>query len=164
MEPKVIRPEDGHSVTLYGVEFGYRVQAGETGGNLSILEVTIPAGTLVKPHRHLKEDEFSIVLEGTLGIRIGDEESEIGPGTYLVKPRGVAHALWNPGRTPARVVEIVSPGGFERYFEEVAPVLGQSGPEWTQRFYELATRYGVEVIDDWVEPLEKAHGVKLNPG
>jgi uncharacterized cupin superfamily protein len=125
--------------------------------------VTIPPKTLVKPHRHLKEDEYSVVLAGAVGIKLGDEVSEVGPGSYLLKPRGVAHALWNAGDAPARVVEVISPGGFERYFEEVAPVLLQSGPEWTERFNELATRYGVEVLDDWVKPLEEAYGVKLDP-
>jgi quercetin dioxygenase-like cupin family protein len=154
---------DARSVTLYGVEFRYRVDAADTGGQLSIIESIIPPRTLVKPHRHLKEDEFSIVLEGRLGLRLGDEVSEVEPGTYLVKPRGVPHAIWNAGQTPARVVEIISPGGFERYFEEVAPVLLQSGPEWTARFDELADRYGVEVLDDWVKPLEETYGVWLDP-
>lgn len=151
------------AVTLYGVRFSYIVRAADTDGSLAILETEIPPGTLVKPHVHAREDEYSVILTGRLGVRLGDEEQELGAGSYLVKPRGTPHAIWNAGSEPVRLAEILIPGGFERYFEEIAPVLENKGPEWTERFYELAGRYGVEVLDDWIEDLEARHGVKLNP-
>jgi mannose-6-phosphate isomerase-like protein (cupin superfamily) len=148
------------SATLYGVRFGFIVDREETGGALSIVECVIPPKTLVKPHKHLREDEFSVIQEGRLGVRLGDEELEVRPGDHLVKPRGVPHAIWNPTDEPAKLIEILAPGGFERYFEEVEPILaGLTGN--AKSFYELAERYGVEVIDPWVDEIGQKHGVTL---
>lgn len=154
------RTADRRSAVLYGVRFGFILDAEETDGALSIVECVIPPRTLVKPHRHTKEDEFSIIQEGRLGARLGDTELDVGPGDHLVKPRGIPHAIWNPGDAPARLIEILSPGGFERYFEEVEPILaGLTGN--ARSFYELAERYGVEVIDPWVDEIGRKHGVTL---
>ena len=70
-----------------------------------MLEVEIPVRALMKPHSHSRENEFSMVVEGTVRVRVGDRELEAGPGAYLVKPRGMAHAMWNAASVPARVVE-----------------------------------------------------------
>ena len=128
---------------------------------LSVLEVTIPPGTLVKPHSHSREDEFSLVLRGTVGLRLGGQESEVPAGSYLVKPRRIPHAMWNAGSEPVTVLEIVSPAGLERYFEQVAPVLRQSGPEATRRFESLADEYGLTIMNDWTEELESRYNVRL---
>ncbi len=156
-----VEPGAGESVSLYGVRFTYKVLAEDSGGALSVVESEIRPRTLVKPHMHSREDEFTVVIAGRIGVRLGDDEFEAGPGTYLVKPRGVPHAIWNRGTEPATIVEILSPAGFERYFSEVAPILREHGPEWTARFQELAERYGITVLDDWTDELSERHGVTL---
>jgi hypothetical protein len=83
--PKVVAPAEGKTVALFGVRFGYKLVGDDTGGNLAALEVTIPARTLVKPHLHSREDEFSVVLTGTVGIRTGDQVTEAGAGSYLAR-------------------------------------------------------------------------------
>jgi len=157
--PKMVAPGEGKTVMLFGVRFRYKVESGDCGGSLAVLEVEIPVKTLVKPHTHAREDEFSLVIEGTVGARVGDRVLEAGPGTYLVKPRGVPHAMWNAASAPAKVVEILRPGGLESYFEELAPILAQHGtpPE----YYQLAENYGITIQDDWIKDLESTYGVKL---
>ncbi len=159
--PKLVGPGDGKTVMLYGVRFGYKVEGADSGGSLALLEVEIPAGTLVKPHNHSREDELSVVLAGTVGVRVGDRVLEAGQGAYLVKPRGTPHAMWNASGEPAKVLEILSPAGLEAYFEELAPVLRRHGGDAPQQFYELAARYGLTIEDDWIEELERTYGVKL---
>jgi hypothetical protein len=74
-----------------------------------------------------------------------------------LKPRGIVHAFWNPGPEPARIIEIFSPAGFERYFEELAKILSAGGPPDVPRLEELANRYGLtfhwgrmgEIIDKY---------------
>ena len=109
-----VAPGGGRSVTLYGVRFTYKVERDDSGGALSVLETVIPPRTLVKPHRHTREDEFSLIAAGRVGVRLGDEEFEAETGSFLVKPRGVPHAIWNASAEPATVVEILSHAGFER--------------------------------------------------
>src|SRR5262245_61322900 len=123
--PKLVAPGEGKTVMLFGVRFSYKVVSADSGGSLAVLEVEIPAGTLVKPHNHSREDEFSLVLSGTVGARIGDRVLEAGPGTYLVKPRGTPHAMWNAASVPAKVAEILCPDGMEGYLEELARILAQ---------------------------------------
>jgi quercetin dioxygenase-like cupin family protein len=157
--PKVVAPGGGKTVMLFGVRFSYKVEAAHSGGTLAVLEVEIPPRTLIKPHNHTREDEFSLALEGTVGVRVGDRELTAGPGSYLVKPRRTPHAMWNATGSPARVVEILAPAGLEAYFEELAPILSEhrTAPE----YYQLAEGYGLTVQDDWIEELERTHGVKL---
>src|SRR5919109_78378 len=72
---------------------------------------------------HANEDEISYVVAGRLGTQVGDDVLVAGPGDTVVKPRGVPHAFWNAGDEPARLLELISPAGFENYFRAVAPLL-----------------------------------------
>ena len=157
--PRHVAVGDGRTVQLFGVRFRYKIESADTDGSLCVLEVEIPPKTLVKPHSHSREDEYSLVLDGTLGVRIGDRYDEVGPGAYLVKPRGTAHAMWNAGSTPAKVVEMLAPGGLEEYFAELAPVLTRRDPP--AAYYGLAERYGITIQDDWIEEIEQRYGVKM---
>lgn len=162
MKPRVVRAGDDHHLSLYDVEFRYAIGAAETDGALSMLEVTIPPRTLVKPHVHGREDEFTLVLAGTVGARLGDETvEEIPAGSWLVKPRSVPHAMWNLAQEPARILEVVTPGGIERYFEQLAPVLKERGPEWTQRYYALTEEFDLTILDDWSNELQARYGITL---
>ncbi|MDP9243803.1 MAG: cupin domain-containing protein [Chloroflexota bacterium] len=162
MQPKIVRPEEAHSLSLYDVQFRYGISGAETDGRLALLEVTIPPRTLVKPHTHSQEDEFSLVLSGRIGVRLGAETTEALPaGSWLAKPRSVPHAMWNVADEPARVLEVVMPAGLERYFEQIAPILHEHGPEWTQRYTELAEQFGLTILDDWSNELQERYGITL---
>jgi hypothetical protein len=67
--------------------------------------------------------------------------------------------MWNLGPAPATVLEVVSPGGLERYFEELAPVLRDKAPP--SEYDALAERYGLTIENGWIEELERTYGVKL---
>ncbi len=85
-------------------------------------------GRLVPPRVHSDEDEYSYVLEGVFGARIGDRDVSAGSGTYVLKPRNVPHTFWNAGPKRARLVEMISPAGFERFFDELAEVFAAAAP------------------------------------
>jgi quercetin dioxygenase-like cupin family protein len=156
---KLVASGEGKCVMLFAVRFDYKVTSADSGGAVAALEVTIPPGTLVKPHNHAREDEFTVVLDGSVGARVGDRVVEAGAGASMVKPRGIPHAMWNTGAEPARVLEILSPGGLEDYFEELAPVLRDKAPP--AEYDALAERYGLTIQNDWIEELERTYGVKL---
>jgi quercetin dioxygenase-like cupin family protein len=156
---RMVPPGEGKRVMLFAVRFDYKVTAADSGGTLAALEVTIPPKTLVKPHNHSREDEFTVVLAGTVGARVGDQVLEAAAGASLVKPRGIPHAMWNAGPEPARVLEVLSPGGLEDYFEELAPALRAKIPP--AEYDALAARYGLTIQNDWIEELERTYGVKM---
>src|SRR5918998_1081798 len=81
------------------------------------------AGLGAPVHTHSREDEYSYVLEGAIGVQVGDEDFYLREGDLVLKPRGVPHAFWNPTNRPARILEMISPAGFENYFRELAPLI-----------------------------------------
>jgi quercetin dioxygenase-like cupin family protein len=156
---KLVEPGQGKTVMLFAVRFDYKVTSADSGGALAALEVTIPPGTLVKPHNHSREDEFTVVLTGTVGARVGDRVVEAAAGASMVKPRGLPHAMWNVGPEPARVLEVLAPGGLDDYFEELAPALAAKLPP--AEYDALAERYGLTIQNDWIEELERTYNIKL---
>jgi oxalate decarboxylase/phosphoglucose isomerase-like protein (cupin superfamily) len=79
-------------------------------------------------HRHTREDEYSYVLEGRVGALLGDEVVYGEPGDVIFKPRGQWHTFWNAGDEPAGILEIISPAGFEGYFERLVELFAAGGP------------------------------------
>lgn len=80
-------------------------------------------------------------MEGRFGVRIGDEVFEAGPGAYVYKPRAVPHAFWNATDEPARLIELIWPAGFERFFDELATAYDDGkGVPAPDRVDELAER------------------------
>ena len=100
------------------------------------------------------------MLEGRFGIQLGDEVLEAGPGDLVVKPRGVAHAFWNAGDEPARLLELISPAGFENYFRELAPLL--AAPERDEAAIgEVVARYRLDIAFTTVPTLAERHHLRL---
>jgi hypothetical protein len=114
-------------------------------------------------HVHEREDEYSYVVEGEVGFQVGDQVVVGRPGDLVFKPRGIWHAFWNPGEAPARLLEIISPAGFEGYFEELAPLLGGQGPPDLQAVQELQSRYHLTMDMGSVERLGSEHGLRAEP-
>lgn len=138
------------------------LSGGQTAGRLSVLEHPLAPRALGSPvHTHRHEDEYSVVLEGVIGAQIGDQVVEAGPGAVLVKPRGVPHAFWNPGDDPARLLEIISPAGFEQYFTGLAEIFSAPGPPDTERLAELTGRYGLDLDRASIPRLAAAHGLRI---
>lgn len=125
-----------------GIGVVFKLDGADTGGALSIVEHPFAVGALVPPHIHTLEDEISIVLEGEIGFRSEDREVVLGPGGYIVKPRGEVHAMWNAGSTPARMIEVISPAGFEDFFRAIAD-LDETGAADMEAVVSLADRYGL---------------------
>lgn len=111
---KVVPPSEGRAGGLApGVGVVFKIDGEDTGGALSIVEHPFAVCALVPPHIHTLEDEYSIVLEGEISFRSNEREVILGAGGYIIKPRGEVHAMWDAGSVPARMIEVISPAGFE---------------------------------------------------
>ena len=151
----VVKPGEGRSVWLGGMGVAFKLSGAETGGAFAVVEHPIEPGRLILPHVHEHGDEYSYVLEGTIGARVGDHEVVAGQGSCVIKPRGLMHTFWNAGPGPARLLELISPAGFEKYFAELAEA------EDPDRRQELAAKYGVTYSDEWVAELTSRYNLKL---
>jgi quercetin dioxygenase-like cupin family protein len=156
-----ISPDQGERADFPGLGTRYMLRGEDTGGQFALLEHTIPPRTLAAPtHAHASEDEFSYVLTGRVGVQIGDEVTEAGPGELVVKPRGVPHAFWNAGNEEARLLELISPPAFASYFAEMAPVLSAGGPPDLKQLGAIQQRYGLSMDRESREPLIREHGLE----
>ena len=126
MNAKIVGPKDGRAGFLGSIGVRFMLDGHEAGERFSLVEHPMSARALAAPlHRHTNEDEYSFVLEGRMGALLGDEHVEAGPGDFVHKPRGQWHTFWNAGDEPCRILEIISPAGFERFFAELVDLGGQ---------------------------------------
>jgi quercetin dioxygenase-like cupin family protein len=161
---KVVQPGGGHAGQLApGVGVIFKIDGKDSGGALSIVEHPFDVGALVPPHVHTLEDEFSIVVEGEIGFRSEDQEVVLGPGGYIVKPRGQVHAMWNAGSTPARMIEVISPAGFEEFFREFSD-MNRAGHVDFAEVAKLAERYQLPFAQpDWLPDVIERYGLTPPP-
>jgi mannose-6-phosphate isomerase-like protein (cupin superfamily) len=151
-ELTVIQPGDGEEKNLGTIGVVFKLFGKQTNGLVSIVEHPFPVGACVPPHLHTREDEYSIVTEGEIGFRSGDREVVLGAGGYITKPRGEAHTMWNAGRVQARMIEIISPAGFEHFFWAMGDAIGAGGPPDPAVASALAAEHGLEMVDvPWID-------------
>ncbi len=153
---RVLRSSDGEVMgALDAVRDRFMIDGKE--GTFSLLQHLMPARTLAAPlHRHSLEDEYSFVLEGRVGALLGDEEVFGEVGDPMFKPRGQWHTFWNAGDAPARILEIISPGGFEQAFREMHALQDALDPE---KMAAIAARYGCEADFERTSPVIDRHGL-----
>jgi mannose-6-phosphate isomerase-like protein (cupin superfamily) len=161
--PIVIGPDDGKLVTLQTVGVRYMIDGAETDSRFSLVEHPIPPRSLAAPlHRHSREDEYSFVLEGRMGAELGGQVVHAEPGDLVFKPRDQWHTFWNAGDAPARILELISPSGFELFFQELSEIVVDGVPD-ESRFGPLRERYGLEMDMESVPRLVDEHGLRF-PG
>ena len=142
----VLAPGAGRSFSVRpGDRMTLKVAAEDTGGAFALAEFTAPPGyTGPPPHRHQGTDEAFYVLEGEFALTVEGETAPAGPGAFVFVPRGVLHTYANPGPVPARLLLVLSPAGFERYFVDLAAAYVDGPPE-PGRLAAIFARHGVEV-------------------
>ena len=160
---RILGPKDGKAGMLASIGVRFMVDGDESGGGFSLVEHPMPPHALAAPlHRHSREDEYSYVLEGRVGAQLGDEIVFGEPGDLMFKPRAQWHTFWNAGDQPARLLEIISPAGFERYFEELTELPTDGPPDRTQ-IAAIAARYGLELDFESIPRLVEEHGLRFGP-
>lgn len=162
-EGMVVLPDEGEMVWLQGLAARYVISGEQTGGRLSIVEHPIKPKALASPmHTHSREDEISFVIEGRVGVQIGDRIVIAGPGTTVFKPRGIPHAFWNESDSQARVLEVITPAGFEQYFREMAALFAASttGIPDPEQSAALFARYGLQLDRGSIPQLIQAHNLR----
>ena len=158
---KVLGPEEGKTGFLGSIGVRFMIDGHEADERFSLVEHPMSARALAAPlHRHTREDEYSFVLEGSVGALLGDEVVIGKPGDLIFKPRGQWHTFWNAGDTPARILEIISPAGFEDFFAELDGLGGalQAPPD---ALADLCARYELEMQPDTVPGLLERFGLVI---
>jgi mannose-6-phosphate isomerase-like protein (cupin superfamily) len=160
---RIVGPRDGKLGRLGGIGVRFMVGGTESGGGFALVEHPMEPRALAAPmHRHSREDEYSFVLEGRVGADLGGAIVYGETGDLIFKPRGQWHTFWNAGDGPARILEIISPAGFEKFFDKMTDLAGR-GELGPGTMATLAAEYGAEVDMESVPRLVAAHGLTF-PG
>ena len=159
-----VTPSEKYDVSLGDLGARLDISRTENEANVAIVEHTLPAHTLAAPlHRHSREDELSHVLEGEMTVLADEELTSVPAGESVVKGRGVWHTFWNAGDEPLRFLEIIAPGQFSEFFEEVARLgtLDPTNEEWVEQFLTIAERYGLEAQLESVPDLLDTYDLRM---
>jgi mannose-6-phosphate isomerase-like protein (cupin superfamily) len=161
--PRIIGPRGGKFVDLRSVGVRFMIWGAETGGTFSLVEHPIPPRTLVAPlHIHTREDEYSYVLEGRMGALLGEDVVYAEPGDLVFKPRNQWHTFWNAGDTTCRLLEIISPAGFEHFFNELGEQMVAAkavSVKDVPGLPQLGERYGHYFRPESIPELCRKHGL-----
>jgi quercetin dioxygenase-like cupin family protein len=141
----------GRSRWVVGDTYTFKATKESTGGRFGLLEASIPPGAGPPPHVHSAEDESFYLLAGGLQISAGTETFLAQAGDFVFLPRNTLHCFTNPGAGAARTLILITPGGFERFFDEVGSPArsGDQAPPPTAgelaRLAEVLPRYGARI-------------------
>jgi mannose-6-phosphate isomerase-like protein (cupin superfamily) len=157
----VLGPGDGKAGFLGSIGVRFMLDGAVSGGGFSLVEHPMSARALAAPlHRHTREDEYSYVIEGRMGALLGQDVLEAGPGDLVTKPRGQWHTFWNAGDGPCRILEIISPAGFEQFFSELVDLGGVANTE-PETLGALCERFELEMNPGSVPELVKRFGLRF---
>jgi len=156
----LVEPAGGRVVMEGQLGVITKIPGTATNRVISVVEHPVAGRLLVPPHVHQDHDEWSYILEGRIGARVGDDEFIAPTGSYILKPRQIPHVFWNPDDGPARILEIITPSGLEEMFEQFGQ-LGARGELTPQTMGETAARYGSTMFMDWVPELVERYGLTL---
>jgi len=141
----ILGPGEGKVIQVPGHPLTCKATKGDTGGAYSLLE-GIVTGDGPPQHIHKAEEEAFYVLEGEINIKIGEQTIRGTVGSFVLIPRGIVHTFWNAGPTPAKLLAIFSPPGFEQFFVEVVGDEEIDTATFVERGMAVAEKYNVEIV------------------
>ena len=146
-----VAPGEGKALWVLGDLYEFKATGEDTGGRFALVETTTPPGNPgPPPHVHHNEDEAFYLLEGELELMVEGSARVVGSGTFVNIPKGTLHTFKNAGTTPARILAMVAPAGFEGFFEELgepatAKTTPPAGPPDVEKVMATAPKYGLEI-------------------
>lgn len=141
----VVPPSGGAAWNVLGTEMTCKVSSDETDGEYSIMENTVAPLDGAPPHVHYNEDEIFYVVEGEFEMNCGGRIFTATKGSIAVLPRSVPHSFRNVGPTEGKVLVTITPGGFEKFFEEVSREVPTMPPD-ANKLKELGRKYNLEFL------------------
>ena len=160
----LVGPDEGQLHQLGGITARTLLPGAATGGRFSVVEHRLQRRELAAPRRRPRqEDEYSVVTHGRVGFVLGDDVCEAGPGDLVRKPRDQWHTFFNAGDEEARLLEVISPAGFEDYFTELAAFFPAEAPPDLDGMIDATGRYGLEMDFESLDRLVSRFGLSTPP-
>lgn len=150
---RVIRAGEGEVLgPVRGCRDRFLVDSSRFGGRIGVVEHLLAPSSIAAPmHRHSREDEFSFIIEGRVWFHAAGQEVEAAAGDLVFKPRGEWHTFWNSSEKPARILELISPGGLEHAFRRMDT--GEA------EIPDVVAEHAIDVDFETTEALVRRHGL-----
>ena len=153
LRPVAVGAAEGEARWWFGSLAVIKATAADTGGQMSIIEITEPPGAQAPWHVHHREDEGFWLLEGSATFEVGDATIEAHAGDYLFGPRDIPHR-YTVGDAGCRMLFIMTPGGFEEFViatsepaaSRTLPPPSEEEPDW-ERIAAIASAHGAELLE-----------------
>jgi quercetin dioxygenase-like cupin family protein len=154
LEPLSVAADAGEALWWAGCLAVIKATAADTGGQMTIVEITEPPSAEAPLHVHHAEDEGFWVLDGEVTFEVGDTRIPAGPGDYAFGPRDIPHRYF-VGDQGCRMLFMFTPGGFEELIREMgepaatrtlppSPAPGEE-PDW-ERVAAIASKHCAELL------------------
>lgn len=145
MKPIIAPFESPATLNILGIPMTIRVHGRDTGGVVSVVESHDVTGGGPPPHIHQHEDETFQILEGDYEWTVGGDTFVATKGTTIFAPRGVPHTYRYLGTEPGRLMCVITPSGFEGFFEEIAALSPEQQKD-IPRVMEIGGKYGLQFL------------------
>ena len=143
-QPIAIPPGSGRILKHIGVT--HKLTRSQNGGGYYLFESEFDPESGNSLHVHRYEDEVVHVLEGEIEIRLDHQKLHAVRGGVVHLPKNIPHALYNPLKTPLKILAMAIPGGMDDYFDELEATL-ENGPMDDETHKSISKKYGIE----WLE-------------
>jgi len=140
-KPYMLDNQEGQCLQSLGTMISMKATSEQTAGVFNLFEVSCPPDYTTPLHIHYTEDVAVYILEGTLTFFLGREKKEVASGSFLYQPRGTPHGFRVKSGTPARILYMTIPAGFDQFVIEQELVDPKSEHE-----EEEAARYKIEIL------------------
>jgi quercetin dioxygenase-like cupin family protein len=131
-----------------GLQATILTTAAETDGRLDVVDGYLPPGATTPLHLHTVYEERYWVVEGSMTVWAGDDETTLRAGDYYTVPTNVAHAV-RSGPEGSRALILSSPAGFAELIERAGVPADRRGAEAAfdpERFMAVTTELGDVVL------------------
>ena len=143
MRPIHTPSDGGNKLNVLGIPMVIRIHGRDTDGVVSVVESHDVTGGGPPPHIHRREEETFQILEGEYEWTVGGKTFIAQKGTTIFAPRGIPHTYRYLGKTPGRLMCVITPSGFEGFFEEIGALSPQQQQD-IPRVIEIGKKYGLE--------------------
>ena len=136
-----------------GDVYTVKISGDGTQGRYSVWEIEVSPSNGPPLHKHSMEDEAFYVLEGDFSFPYGSKDTKVGKGQFMYVPRGEFHTYKNIGSSLGKLLLIITPPQFEKFFEKIGiPIDDKSSfqpppvtPSIIENVVKTAARYGLEI-------------------
>jgi quercetin dioxygenase-like cupin family protein len=143
-QPIAIPPHSGKQFRFMGVT--HKLTQPQTSGAFYLFESEFEPETGNSLHVHRYEDEVVYVIQGGIEIRLDNHKLQASAGGVAHLPKNIPHALYNPLKTPLKILAMAIPGGMEYFFDELGTAK-ENGTLDDALHKKISRKYGIE----WLE-------------